>query len=551
MRSAELLQLPLDQDTGLAGDAVERSADAAVSPRHLQQQAADRLAAHRLRRGHAQAGLAIVQPGAQPAVQPAEDAARPASRSARIASAVAERYARSQSYRDFLAAEAQRAIDEANAAAEIAARSAEAVTAIQQKLIADLESEAQSESEALLHAEAATPAPATAEPSAYDPYLWPDAAIRPTQPTHTSRPAAALREKPKAVQQSAPAAEPAPCTDPAEDLFAATGNQTSQSAANYSAEAAPSAGLSVRLYGQVETPLAGQSLAAALPASEARHAAVLDEEESLALDEEIAFRHTPVFDDPPAPIVPIPGNLLEFPRQLVAARKARPRLAEGPLRPAAEGDFEPVAQPAETVAQLRIFEVDPSQISPAPPVESLLPEWSSIHLDAPAEAPAALPDLALDATAAEQASPEAASLPDAPVVLYTAPIGLRVMAAGVDLCLVSIAALGLIAVAALVSGTVPVGIPAVVSVVGIVALLFVLYQVLFFTFSDCTPGMRYARIGLCTFTDENPTRRAMRARIPALILSACPAALGLLWIWLDQDHLAFHDRITRMYQRSY
>ncbi len=31
------------------------------------------------------------------------------------------------------------------------------------------------------------------------------------------------------------------------------------------------------------------------------------------------------------------------------------------------------------------------------------------------------------------------------------------------------------------------------------------YQLLFFTFSEATPGMRYARIGLCTLSDDNPT----------------------------------------------
>jgi uncharacterized RDD family membrane protein YckC len=78
-----------------------------------------------------------------------------------------------------------------------------------------------------------------------------------------------------------------------------------------------------------------------------------------------------------------------------------------------------------------------------------------------------------------------------------------------------------------------------------------LYQLLFFTFSEATPGMRYARIGLCTFSDDNPTRRAMRRRIFAAVLAACPLGIGFLWAWLDEDGLGWHDRISRMYQRSY
>jgi uncharacterized RDD family membrane protein YckC len=84
-----------------------------------------------------------------------------------------------------------------------------------------------------------------------------------------------------------------------------------------------------------------------------------------------------------------------------------------------------------------------------------------------------------------------------------------------------------------------------------VAFLVLLYQVLFFWFSEATPGMRCARIALCTFDDENPTRRAIRRRGLAMLLSACPLGLGFLWAALDEDRLTWHDRISRMYQRSY
>ena len=63
--------------------------------------------------------------------------------------------------------------------------------------------------------------------------------------------------------------------------------------------------------------------------------------------------------------------------------------------------------------------------------------------------------------------------------------------------------------------------------------------------------MRYARIGLCTFTDENPTRKDMRRRIFAQFVAVCPLGIGLLWILLDDDALGWHDRISRMYQRAY
>ena len=80
----------------------------------------------------------------------------------------------------------------------------------------------------------------------------------------------------------------------------------------------------------------------------------------------------------------------------------------------------------------------------------------------------------------------------------------------------------------------------------------VFYGWLFMTFGGgSTPGMRYARIALCTFDDANPTRKELQNRIPATALALLPLGLGLLWALLDEDRLGWHDRMTRTYQRSY
>ena len=100
----------------------------------------------------------------------------------------------------------------------------------------------------------------------------------------------------------------------------------------------------------------------------------------------------------------------------------------------------------------------------------------------------------------------------------------------------------------------PTCLPGRIALVGAGAILlamWVLYQFLFFRLTDATPGMRYAKIALCTFDDENPSRSAMRARIVAMLLSALPLGLGFLWSLFDEDTLSWHDRITRTYQRSY
>jgi uncharacterized RDD family membrane protein YckC len=97
----------------------------------------------------------------------------------------------------------------------------------------------------------------------------------------------------------------------------------------------------------------------------------------------------------------------------------------------------------------------------------------------------------------------------------------------------------------------PTGKPALIGSAIVLAGFYLLYQFLFFSFSSGTPGMLYARIALCTFDDDNPTREAMRKRIFAVVLAAMPLGLGFLYAIFDEDHLGWHDRMTRMYQRSY
>jgi len=286
------------------------------------------------------------------------------------------------------------------------------------------------------------------------------------------------------------------------------------------ASSEPDAGLTVRLYqhlGANTDPIATPRAAALRDP--------FDEDESLALDEEIAFRQTPVFEEPAGPPVPLPANLIEFPRQLVAARKVRPRFAEGPLRE--EADAQPDA------AQLRIFEVETAQVSSTPMAESPAPEWSSICLETPMA--------------------RTIEVDETPFVLppQAAPLNLRLMAATVDAAVLGTAFFAFVTVAALTASRLPTGPTAALSAAGTLLLLFLLYRTLFFTLSEATPGMRYARIALCTFSDENPTRSAMRRRTWALLLSACPLGIGFLWACMDDDRLGWHDRISRMYQRSY
>jgi uncharacterized RDD family membrane protein YckC len=154
-----------------------------------------------------------------------------------------------------------------------------------------------------------------------------------------------------------------------------------------------------------------------------------------------------------------------------------------------------------------------------------------------------------------QGEPDDSGQVDSPIFdlfpLHVAPIEDRLMAGIVDVALVLIAFLLFVLVFAACTTHLPTGKSAIISAGMAVVAFFLLYQWLFFTYADSTPGMRYARIALCTFDDENPTREALRWRIGALFLSAIPLGLGFLWALLDEDHLGWHDRISKTYQRSY
>ena len=288
------------------------------------------------------------------------------------------------------------------------------------------------------------------------------------------------------------------------------------------------------------------------------------------------------------PVQHLPANLIEFPRELVATRKARPRLAEGPFYDASHHN-----------SQLSIFEVDPDSLAAPAAMQDAAtvapPEWASIELDhypdsrfsnvhaspqayashteeaylAPPPTLASYAPIAVSAGAVEEMPAEElvtneAQLQDralssarktesAPAVeLMVARLSDRLLAGLVDGALVTLAFLAAAVVVIASTTHPPAGRIALVAC-GCGWLLFgLLYQFLFLSYAEeGTPGMRYARIALCTFDDENPTVEQMRQRIPGLVLAALPAGLGLAWALFDGEHLGWHDRLTKTYQRKY
>jgi uncharacterized RDD family membrane protein YckC len=225
------------------------------------------------------------------------------------------------------------------------------------------------------------------------------------------------------------------------------------------------------------------------------------------------------------------ANLIEFPREVVATRKMRPRLAETVAGLAAEGE-----------AQLSIFEVDPGTISTQPMAETLPgtstaawsgPVWSGMELDAH--------------PAREEIQRTEASSKKGP---FLAPLGLRLMAIAVDAALV----LATFFAAAMWIETKMANLPGpkaaeLLVVAGLVLAGFA-YHALFFTLFGTTPGIHYAGIGLCTFGNGVPTRRQLLRRLYAMAVSLLPVGLGMVWSVFDEDHMSWHDRLSETYLRK-
>jgi uncharacterized RDD family membrane protein YckC len=231
---------------------------------------------------------------------------------------------------------------------------------------------------------------------------------------------------------------------------------------------------------------------------------------------------------------PIHANLIHFPREIVATRRVRPRsMCVTETSP-------------EQAGQLSIFEVDPNAISIGPmasasTVETAAPapswsgpEWSNIELE-------------MQSGDVEEYR---GNPPSTPFRIELAPLELRLMAASIDFALtVGFVCAGAVGIAGHIAHS-PAIKAAEMSAFGALILIGVLYQAFFLMTTMSTPGMMYAGISFCTFDDENPTRAQLRDRLGALVISLLPVGLGFAWAMFDEDHLSWHDRISRTYQRK-
>jgi uncharacterized RDD family membrane protein YckC len=165
------------------------------------------------------------------------------------------------------------------------------------------------------------------------------------------------------------------------------------------------------------------------------------------------------------------------------------------------------------------------------------------------EAPEVLPPLpALGGIAIDPApQPELEKRPGIDIPLQSASLARRVGSAAIDDAIIAMACSLFGFIFWKVTAIRPPAIQILEIAAGLSSVLWAAYQYLLLVYAGTTPGLRMAGLELARF-DGNPAgRRLRRWRVLASFLSAVSLGMGYAWVFLDEDALCWHDRITHTY----
>jgi hypothetical protein len=227
--------------------------------------------------------------------------------------------------------------------------------------------------------------------------------------------------------------------------------------------------------------------------------------------------------------------------------------AEGDFQqaPAAEAALRPARMPIENSAPhptAKIIEFPRSAWGPPPPPLDQLAEPVSARpriLEAPEVAP---PPPALGGITIEAAErDEAERRPGIDIPLQSARLGLRLVAALVDGLIVAAASAIFGVIFWKVAAVRPPLAQVLALAAGIPCLFWAAYQHLLIVYGASTPGLRAAGLELARFDGASTNRSLRRWRVLAACLSGLSLGMGYAWVFLDEDGLCWHDRITHTY----
>jgi uncharacterized RDD family membrane protein YckC len=214
---------------------------------------------------------------------------------------------------------------------------------------------------------------------------------------------------------------------------------------------------------------------------------------------------------------------------------------------AAEAAPQPIQQPAghsgAKIIEFPRFAWGP----PAPPPDQLAEPVSERPriLDVPEVAPPA-PALGGITIEADEHS-QAEKRPGIDIPLQSAPLGLRFLATLVDGIIIASASALFGFIFWKIVGVRPPLVQSLGLASGIPCVFWAAYQYLLIVYAASTPGLRLAGLELARFNGTHTTRSLRRWRVMASWLSAVSAGMGYAWVFLDEDALCWHDRITHTY----
>jgi|GEM_PF-5891443 len=230
------------------------------------------------------------------------------------------------------------------------------------------------------------------------------------------------------------------------------------------------------------------------------------------------------------------NNVLEFPRSTIlqTAEIAEP---EYTLTPSAAMDAilleEELAEPVPTSPRIMEAHVPADYTAPS--------ALETIRLDA------SKPDLSSSPAWVHEYDESTANLDLPP---QAAAFGQRALSAAVDMLWVLTATALFAIISTSITEYMPQGRMAIFALCALPIFFWTAYQYLFLVFSGRTPGMQMAQLELTGFDGNFPDRKTRAQRAMAVLVSCVSVGLGFLWAAVDEDHLGWHDRITKTYLRE-
>jgi uncharacterized RDD family membrane protein YckC len=143
--------------------------------------------------------------------------------------------------------------------------------------------------------------------------------------------------------------------------------------------------------------------------------------------------------------------------------------------------------------------------------------------------------------------PELEKRPGIDIPLQSAPLERRLLSALIDDVIIAAAC----AIFGFIFWKLTAIRPPRLQIIGVLAglgfVLWAVYQYLLVVYAGTTPGLRLAGLELLRFDERRASRRLRRWRVLASFLSAVSLGMGYVWVFLDEDSLCWHDRITHTY----